>query len=76
MFTNKDNAMEHIDAKKASEARDYIYSGKVFSDGIRDEVREEPVEEVEKEELKVETDERMKRLEEARNALFSGKLFK
>lgn len=68
--------MERIDTEKASKAREYIYSGKVFKDGVRETAQEEPVEEPAKVEVEGSAEERSKRLESAREALFNGKLFK
>ena len=68
--------MERIDTEKASKAREYIYSGKVFKEGVRDTAQEEAVEEPKKVEVEGSAEERGKRLESAREALFNGKLFK
>lgn len=68
--------MERIDTEKASKAREYIYSGKVFKEGVRETAQEEAVEEPKKVEVEGSPEERGKRLESAREALFNGKLFK
>ena len=70
------NDMSKIDEEKASKAQDYIYSGKVFEDGVREEAANEPQDEKEETRSEKLTEERSKRLDEARDALFSGKLFK
>ena len=68
--------MPRIDNEKAAKAREFIYSGEAFKE------TETPLEEykaVEKGEEVVRRDESpesVKRLDEARSALFDGKLFK
>lgn len=68
--------MEHIDGKKAAEAQRFIYSGKVFKDGVQEDVLEEPQEDSGKSAVEESEEERGKKMEEIRKELFNGKLFK
>jgi hypothetical protein len=68
--------MEHIDSEKAAKAREFIYSGKVFKEGVREDGVEEPVVEEKKPVEEGSSEERGKKMEEIRKELFNGKLFK
>ena len=68
--------MERIDAEKAAKARDFVYSGKVFKEGVREEAEEEAQEEAKNEVVEESKEERERRMEEIRAELFNGKLFK
>ena len=68
--------MPRIDNEKAEKARQFLYSGEAFKERETTVEEYRAAEEGGSAEIKEESPESAKRLEEARSALFDGKLFK